>query len=458
MKEDTSQKELRPLSLYIHIPFCKAKCAYCDFLSFGGQSGENRRQYIEALCKEITAYEEMANEYCVKTIFFGGGTPSYIELFLMEQLMDTIKEVFYIAEDAEITMEGNPDSLTMDKLSGYRKMGINRLSIGLQSADDEMLKTLGRVHTFDQFLTAYENARKAGFTNINVDLMSGLPGEDKETYLRTLDTVLNLCPEHISAYSLIVEDETPLAENDALLARLPSEEEDRELYTETGSRLLSKGYLRYEISNYAREGYACRHNMVYWTGGEYLGLGLGASSYLKVESGDGQQKKIRFHGVETMKEYMDRFATLSGMEKDAYTDLYEGYEMYDDYYGYTGYEYGEDMLADVYDGGVFKEDSDAGEMGEETVFLEFIRDYYKDLYFQKRKDEMEEFMFLGLRMIGGVSKTEFQKRFSTGIETIYGKVLEKYEKNGLLTEKGDRISLTEKGIDVSNVVMAEFML
>ena len=457
MKEDTSQKELRPLSLYIHIPFCKEKCAYCDFLSFGGQSGENRRQYIEALCKEIKAYEEMAKEYCVQTIFIGGGTPSYIELSLMEQVMDKIKEVFVIDEDVEITIEGNPDSLTEDKLAGYRKMGINRLSIGLQSADDEMLKILGRVHTFDQFLIAYDNARKAGFTNINVDLMSGLPGEDKETYLHTLDTVLNLCPEHISAYSLIVEDETPLAEDEELLARLPSEEDDRELYTETGNRLLSKGYTRYEISNYAREGYECRHNIVYWTGGEYLGLGLGASSYLKIESGDGH-KKLRFHDVETMKEYLDRFATLSGMEKDAYTGFYEGYEMYDEYYGYAGDICGEDMLSDVYDASSFAEDSDAGEMEGEIVFLEFIRDYYKDLYFQKRKDEMEEFMFLGLRMTGGVSKAEFQKRFSTGIETIYGKVLEKYEKNGLLTEKGDRIFLTDKGIDVSNVVMAEFLL
>lgn len=397
--------EVRDLSLYVHIPFCKKKCNYCDFLSFGNCSYSRQKQYVEALCKEIMAYKPVASDYIVKTIFIGGGTPSYIEASLMEQIMQTIKAVFTVEEGAEITIEGNPDSLTTEKLITYHRIGINRLSIGLQSANDEVLRTLGRVHNYDQFVAAYLSAKQAGFTNINVDLMSGIPGEKSESYIHTLAKVVELKPSHISAYSLIVEEGTPLSRDAELLAKLPSEEEDRLLYAKTKMLLKNSGYNRYEISNYAKEGTSCKHNIVYWTGGEYLGVGLGAASYLTVWLDKDRFEKVRFHGVENMEEYIGRFSKCEG-----------------------------------------------------GFFPEFLVDYYKDLYFMKRKDEMEEFMFLGLRLMKGVSKAKFKKRFGTDIESVYGKIIEKYKNQKLLCEKEDRIYLSDEGIDVSNVIMAEFML
>lgn len=449
--------ETRPLSIYIHIPFCKSKCLYCDFLSFGGCRQEEQVQYVNALCKEITSYEEMAKTYRVDTIFIGGGTPSFLDVDLLEKILICVRQTFTVEESAEITIEGNPDSLTEDKLKAYHRMGINRLSIGLQSANDDMLRVLNRVHNYDQFVAAFRAARQAGFNNINVDVMSGLPGETEDSYIRTLECVAKLQPEHISAYSLIVEDETPLAENEKLLALLPTEEEDRKLYARTKELLKNSGYERYEISNYARTGYACRHNLVYWTGGEYLGVGLGASSYLTVDMDNAKQEKIRFHGTENMEEYIARFLQSDGMQGDEYTTMFHAYEYEDeDVYG----------LDDAY--GIYAQmgmDNGSGNSHleqyrayENNALLEFVRDYYKDLHFQKRKDEMEEFMFLGLRCQQGVSKEEFCKRFGVEIEQIYNRPIEKYIKQGLLVEANGRIFLSDQGIDVSNMVMADFML
>ena len=450
-------KETRPLSIYIHIPFCKSKCLYCDFLSFGGCRYEEQVQYVNALCKEIASYKEMAETYRVSTIFIGGGTPSFIHDDLIGKILNCVRETFAVEETAEITIEGNPDSLTRDKLKAYHEMGINRLSIGLQSANDEMLKVLNRVHNYDQFIAAFQSARQEGFDNINIDIMSGLPGESADSYVRTLAKVVKLQPEHISAYSLIVEDETPLAENEELLALLPTEEEDRKLYAKTKMLLKNSGYARYEISNYAKTGYACRHNLVYWTGGEYLGVGLGASSYLTVDMEDGSQEKIRFHGTENMEEYIARFLQSDGMRGDEYTSMYHAYEYEnEDVYG----------IDDAY--GIYAQmgmDSGSGNSHleqyrayENNALLEFVRDYYKDLHFQKRKDEMEEFMFLGLRCQQGISKEEFHRRFAVEIESVYGRPIEKYTKQGLLVEENGRIFLSDRGIDVSNMVMAEFML
>lgn len=444
----------RELSIYVHIPFCKAKCHYCDFLSFAGCSYSNHKQYITALCREIEAYKSVADEYVVKTIFFGGGTPSYMDASLVELVMETIREVFFVDELAEITIEGNPDSLTKVKLAVYRKAGINRLSIGLQSANDELLKMLGRVHNYDQFIAAYSSARQVGFSNINVDLMSGLPGESTESYLRTLAKVVELQPEHISAYSLIVEEGTPLYDNDALLDILPSEELDRQLYAKTKMLLKNSKYDRYEISNYAKSGCECRHNLVYWTGGEYLGVGLGASSYLHVKMDDERYEKVRFHGVENMDEYIGRFSQCEGMREDAYTNTYHYYE--DDMYSDMGEIFGMDLSYDGYDGD--SANLQKYHQYENNALLEFIRDYYKDLHFLKRKEEMEEFMFLGLRCTRGVSKEEFKQRFGVEIESVYGKIIRKYVNQELLIEKEDRLYLSDAGIDVSNVVMAEFML
>lgn len=427
--------EIRELSLYVHIPFCRAKCNYCDFLSFGGCGYSIQKQYAEALCREIAAYETIAGEYTVKSIFFGGGTPSYMDVSLLEQVMESIRRVFSVKQDAEITIEGNPDSLTREGLVVYRKLGINRLSIGLQSTNDEMLQRLGRVHNYDQFIAAYNSARQAGFNNINVDLMSGLPGESRESYIRTLGKVAELQPEHISAYSLIVEEGTPLSENEELLKLLPSEEEDRQLYVRTKLLLKNSGYDRYEISNYAKKGFECRHNIVYWTGGEYLGIGLGASSYLKVWLAEDHCETVRFHGVENMGEYTGRFLQCTGMMEDDYTNLFHAFENGE-----------EESRMDKY------------RQYEDSALLEFIRDYYRDLHFSTRRDEMEEFMFLGLRMTRGVSKAEFQKRFGTAVESVYGKIITKYKEKELLLEKDDRLYLSDAGIDVSNVIMAEFML
>lgn len=481
--QDTEEK--RPLSLYIHIPFCKEKCKYCDFLSFGGCGYSLQKEYIEALLNEINVYKSISDSYIVQTIFLGGGTPSYINSEWIMEIMNRVRQFFLVAEDAEITIEGNPDSLTREHLADYRACGINRLSIGLQSANLESLKKLGRVHNFDQFVAAFNSARQAGFSNINVDLMSGLPGESMEEYVRSLARVVDMGPEHISAYSLIVEEGTPLSEDEALLDTLPSEEIDRQMYARTKTLLKSSGYTRYEISNYAKTGFSCRHNKVYWTGGEYLGLGLGASSYMKVMLSGGDCKVIRFHGVESIEEYIGRFMNCTGMREDDYTNLYheieelysemdteeasteDDYEdaLYDDYsmYENMGAMLGMDLgESDV--GMSYRESEQAKEHLqqyrelEDNAMLEFLRDYYRDLYFSKRKDQMEEMMFLGLRLMDGVSKEEFKKRFSVSIESIYGDIIEKYKNRGLLLEENGRIFLSDAGIDVSNVVMAEFML
>lgn len=429
----------RALSIYVHIPFCKAKCSYCDFLSFGGCSYSEQRQYVEALCNEIRAYKEIAGEYEVQTVFFGGGTPSYIDEGLLCQILATIMDTFAVNDMAEITLEGNPDSLIKNRLAAYHGAGFNRLSIGLQSANDSLLKALGRIHNFDQFVAAFQSARQEGFTNINVDVMSGLPGEDEISYIHTLAKVVKLAPEHISAYSLMVEEGTSLADNEELLALLPSEELDRLLYRKTKQLLSGSGYKRYEISNYAKEGYACKHNLVYWTGGEYLGVGLGASSCLKVLVSEHKWETIRFHGVENLSEYIGRFLNCDGMREDDYTNLYHSYEE-----EATGEE--AHMPLNPY------------REYEQNMLLEFVRDFYKDLYFSKRKDEMEEFMFLGLRLTKGIAKREFYERFGVAVEDVYSRVISKRIEQGLLVDTGEELRLSDKGMDVSNTVMADFML
>lgn len=414
--------EKRNLSIYVHIPFCKSKCIYCDFLSFGGCDYLEQKEYINALCNEIAAWKSISKDYRVKTIFFGGGTPSYMDAGLLIKVFKQIRYVFEISMDAEITIEGNPDSLRFENLKAYREAGINRLSIGLQSANNEVLLALNRVHNYDQFLAAFGSARTAGFNNINIDVMSGLPGESQESYIHTLGKVADLCPEHISAYSLIVEEGTPLAANQALLDMLPTEEEDRILYARTKMLLKNSGYNRYEISNYAREGFECRHNTAYWTGEEYLGLGLGASSYLKIHGADGTWETVRFSGMEKPGEYVGRFCS----------NFFES---------------------------VLEEELQSQcSCQEENMVVSLIRDYYMNVSFQKRKDSMEEFVFLGLRMMKGISMSAFQEKFGVAIESIYGKIIDKYVGNGLLVRSGDRLYLSDKGIDVSNVVMAEFML
>lgn len=385
------------LELYIHIPFCARKCAYCDFLSFAAPE-RVWRDYMNQLIEEIYGQSACFQDRVVTAVFLGGGTPSILPAELIGQLFAVLHQCFTIDPRAEITIEANPGTLTMEKLETYRQSGINRLSLGLQSADDQELKLLGRIHTYDDFLKSYQRARQAGFDNINIDLMSALPGQDVQSWKSTLRKVMMLRPEHISAYSLIIEEGTPFYERYGenaeknggrnLWPALPGEDEDREMYHLTKELMAAHGYERYEISNYARPGYECRHNIGYWTGADYLGLGLGASSYI---SG------YRYRNEPDLKEYL----SLKLLEPGAA----------------------------------------AREITELTI-----------------NDKMEEFMFLGLRMMRGVSGSEFLERFGQNMWNVYGKALRKLREQKLIEVEMPWIRLTELGVDVSNLVFQEFLL
>lgn len=375
----------KKLSIYVHIPFCKQKCLYCDFLS-APASIQDQEVYIKALVREIEKEAPKYKNYIVDTIFFGGGTPSLLDPKQVSLLMKTLKGNYRVEKNAEITIECNPATADLEKLSYFRKKGINRISIGLQTADNKQLKCLGRIHSFEEFLDTYENARTAGFENINVDIMQAIPGQDIESCMDTVVKVVELGPEHISAYSLIVEEETPFF---AMDLELPTEEEEREMYYATRRYLKNQGYGQYEISNYAKEGYACKHNIAYWTGKDYAGFGIGAASYVK--------------GV--------RFTNISDREM-----------------------YVKNLL----------EDKTVDEIRSEVHKL-------------TKEEQMEEFMFLGLRMIRGVSEEDFKKRFGVTLKSKYEKVLEQHMKDYLISYQDKRYALTPRGIDVSNYVMADYL-
>ena len=286
-----NRKENSPMEIYIHIPFCIRKCDYCDFLS--GPSGpKEQADYVQALLREIQAVEEGEGR-SVSSIFIGGGTPSVLDERLLGDILKEIRNRFKIEEDVEITIEVNPGTANIGKLQAYREMGINRLSIGLQSPQDRELKILGRIHNYEQFLETYQEARAVGFDNINIDLMSAIPDQTYEGWVKNLRTVAELEPEHISAYSLIVEEGTPFA---ARKLNLPDEDTEYNMYEATAQILKEYGFEQYEISNYARKGRECRHNVGYWTRQDYLGFGLGASSLYGKE---------RFANTADMKKYLE---------------------------------------------------------------------------------------------------------------------------------------------------------
>ena len=286
-----NRKENSPMEIYIHIPFCIRKCDYCDFLS--GPSGpEEQADYVQALLREIQAVEEGEGR-SVSSIFIGGGTPSVLDERLLGDILREIRNRFKMEEDAEITIEVNPGTANIGKLQAYREMGINRLSIGLQSPEDREMKILGRIHNYGQFLETYQEARTVGFDNINIDLMSAIPDQTYEGWVKNLRTVAELEPEHISAYSLIVEEGTPFA---ARKLNLPDEDTEYNMYEATAQILKEYGFEQYEISNYARKGRECRHNVGYWTRQDYLGFGLGASSLYGKE---------RFANTADMKKYLE---------------------------------------------------------------------------------------------------------------------------------------------------------
>jgi oxygen-independent coproporphyrinogen-3 oxidase len=378
---------MKPLSIYIHIPFCERKCNYCDFLSF--QSTEkDQMTYVQALIDEIISYKKYKEKYNIKSIFVGGGTPSILMIKHMKAIFEALKASFVLGQDIEITVEINPGTVDKEKLKAYKEIGINRLSIGLQSTEDDLLKMLGRIHNYETFLKTYKNARQVGFENINIDLIFGLSNQKIDQWERTLRTITDLGPEHISCYSLIIEEGTPYFDwyKEGVL-QYPDEEIERNMYHMAIEFLGNKGYQHYEISNFSKPGYESYHNLTYWTGKEYLGVGLGASSYLN---------KIRYKNPAQLESYIGSAQALKDIR-----------------------------------------------MNSEPI---------------KVFEEIEEFMFLGLRLIKGVSTETFYQRFHQNIEEVYGEQLKELERMQLIQRDDNFIHLTSKGIDVSNYVFEKFLL
>jgi len=402
---------MQDTELYIHIPFCVRKCLYCDFLS-GPFDAEVRKKYTDALIKELHYQSAFMQDDMIRSIYFGGGTPTLLEEAYFEKIISEVFQDFHIKENAEISMECNPATASLEKLSHYCASGVNRLSIGLQSANDDELITLGRIHTFEDFLHTYEEAGKAGFSNINIDIMTGIPGQSWDTLRNTLTQVTDLRPEHISCYSLIIEENTPFyqsyheederrregepVENYQAhdenfcgeVKHLPSDDEEYALSKNARDFLISKGYGQYEISNYARKGYECIHNIGYWQRVPYFGAGPGAASLLK---------EVRYKNPTDIKKYIEK---------------------------------AENNEFPIY------------EIKEELT----------------KNAAMEEFIFLGLRMNEGISIEKFKENFGSTIESIYSEQIKKFQEEKLLEISDGRLKFTERGMDVSNYVLSEFLL
>jgi len=387
---------MRSTELYIHIPFCMKKCAYCDFLS-GPYDAEIRKHYTKALIKEMKYHSLRMSDCEIVTVYIGGGTPTWLEAKHMEKIIKSVFRFFHVAPDAEFTMEVNPATASQKDFELYHSLGVNRLSIGLQSVNQEELEILGRVHDFGQFLNTYDYAKKAGFDNINVDIMTGIPGQTPGSLHNTIEQLVRLRPEHISCYALIIEEGTPFYDKYKFdverrnagmpTEELPNEDEEYELYKYAQKELISHGYGQYEISNYARMGKSCRHNIGYWKRVPYLGVGLGAASLLD---------EIRYTNPSNIYEYIDN------------------------------------VNADKFP-------------------------VYVDANPVSRPEAMAEFMYLGLRMNEGVSRKEFEDCFGANIEAMYGPVLENLMGQGLLELFEGRYCLTERGMDVGNYAMAQFL-
>ena len=370
-------------SLYVHIPFCKQKCFYCDFPSFSGKE-TLINDYLNSLEKEL---DLRVGDTAINTIFIGGGTPTYLNLEALIKLKTIMKKV-NLKSDGEFTVECNPGTSNEEKLKVLKDMGVNRLSIGLQAVQDRLLKEIGRIHSYKEFKENFILARNLGFNNINVDLMFALPDQSLEDLDETLKTIIDLKPEHISCYSLIVEEETVFYKlfDDGKL-NLPNEDLEREMYLRALRILKQSGYNQYEISNFSKPGYECRHNIVYWSLYDYIGIGSGSHSYI-------DEKRI---------------SNYTSIEKYIKFMMENGNAI-------------------------------------EEVFENSI------------KDDMEEFMFMGLRKIEGINKGEFKERFKKEIHEVYGEVISTHIKNKLLVEDEEKIYLTTYGIEVSNYVMKDFIL
>ena len=453
-------KNKNELGIYIHIPFCVHKCIYCDFLSSPADV-HTRKQYVRALINEIyltregkcankliknvlqgdnTSYEDMEeqavngltsdyalydtvcmadyektimqedisgcvddikseNGHIVTSIFIGGGTPSAIDAEDISDILDAVRKNYNVSDKAEITIECNPGTIDKKKAVIYRKAGINRISFGLQSTDNNELRMLGRIHTYEQFMESYKIAREAGFDNINIDLMSALPGQTMESFKAVLEKALSLGAEHISVYSLIVEEGTRLSDNIDSFPPIPSDDEDRQMYYMTKEMLSSYGYEQYEISNYAQKGYECKHNLKYWERCDYLGFGIGAASLYGGR---------RYTNISDIGRYMDVLAEITNALDKSYVN---------------------ELLQ--------------------------IRTDMEEL---SKEDEMSEYMFLGLRKTKGIDITDFKEEFGTDIKDIFGEAIEDNIARGLLIHDGNCLYLSKRGIDISNTVMSDFIL
>lgn len=387
----------KEIGLYIHIPFCKKKCYYCDFVSYADKADLEKR-YVECIEKEIIQYatenKVMAKHnieplYVLKTIYIGGGTPSILDEIYVESIMKTIKNNFKIVENPEITIEVNPGTVNKEKLETYINVGINRLSIGLQSTKDNLLQEIGRIHNYKQFEETFKNARDVGFDNINVDLMIGLPNQTFDDVKDSVKKIIDLKPEHISVYSLILEEGTPLEKmvKENKLEML-SDEEERKMYWYVKVMLEKHKYYQYEISNFARPGFESVHNSDCWKQKEYIGIGAAASSFLEDK---------RYSNIQDLEQYIEN---------------------------------------------IEKGTSNKNLVLEETLDLEA---------------KMKEYMLLGLRRISGVNIFEFEKKFNVSPIVIFCKELEKLNHEGLIIVIDENIKLTNKGIDLANLVWEEFV-
>ena len=389
---------MREIGLYIHIPFCKHKCYYCDFCSFE-KSETIYERYVNALIKEITNYdfflynnnviENINDEVMVKTIYFGGGTPSIISERYIEKILMAIRNKFNCASNIEITIEVNPGTANFEKLNKYKSIGINRLSIGLQSTSDRLLKLIGRIHNFEQFENIYKIAREVGFSNINVDLMIGLPTQSLEDVRDSLYKIIKMAPEHISVYSLILEDDTVLkrlVDNGEI--DLPDEDLERDMYWEVKETLQNNGYIHYEISNFCREAFQSKHNTDCWNQKEYFGLGLSAHSYFG---------GIRYSNISDLNLYIEN------IENNKFNN---------------------------------------------NIQIEEVQD---------KVLKMNEYVILKLRMLEGLSLNKFYELFGTNFFDEYNDEFRKIQKEGLVDSDKGFIKLTDKGIDFANIVWEEFI-
>ena len=384
----------KELGIYIHIPFCKQKCYYCDFISYVNKC-DIIPQYIESLKKELDTYDFSKEN--ITTIYIGGGTPSFIPskeiVSILEKLKQKLKNNKTKWEDLEITIEINPGTATYEALNDYKKVGINRLSIGLQSSNNERLKQIGRIHTKEEFINTYNMAERVGFKNKNIDLMIGLPEQTIEEIKQDLDFVINLNPTHISVYSLIVEEGTKIEKMiTSGKLKLPDEELERNMYWYVKNTLELNGYTHYEISNFAKKGKESKHNLNCWEQKEYIGLGVAAHSYFN---------SIRYGNTNNLQKYID--------------------------FNWENYEEAEE---------------------KEIRIIEEIQDL---------EEKQKEYMLLGLRKIEGVSIQKFKEKYVENPIFIFRKELEKLVEENLLEIDGDKIKLTNKGLDLANLVWEEFI-